>query len=102
MADPEQRFVTVRNKKGLHARAAAKLVKTAEAFPCTITVTRLPAEPDGPSDPEWTVSAGSILGLMMLGAEPGTRLLLEAAGEQANDALDALEALITDLFGEGE
>lgn len=96
------RQVTISNKKGLHARAAAKLVKMAACFQAQITVTRLATDPAAEPDPEWVVSALSILGLMMLGAEPGTQLELAADGEQAAEALDALEQLISDRFQEGE
>ena len=103
MADA-QRVVTIQNKKGLHARAAAKFVKMAAQFPCKITVTRLLGQLaiDLPDDPDWRVSATSILGLMMLGAEPGTQLLLEADGEQADEGLAALQQLVDSLFDEGE
>ncbi len=102
MATTIQRLVTIQNKKGLHARAAAKFVKTASAFTSEVTVTRLPQSPKVQAEPDWTVSARSILGLMMLGAEPGTQLSLEADGEDAEAALEALVALVDGRFEEGE
>jgi len=94
------RRVLVTNKKGLHARAAAKLVKTANEFQSRINVTRLPRvnEKMEPS----TVTARSILGLLMLAAEPGVELELTADGPDEALALAALEELIGNKFGEGE
>jgi phosphocarrier protein HPr len=102
MTQSAQRIVTIQNKKGLHARAAAKFVKTAGDFKSDITVTRLHKNPEMPPDADWVVAARSILGLMMLGAEPGTNLELKGEGEDIEQALSALEALVNDLFGEGE
>jgi phosphocarrier protein HPr len=82
--------VTIRNKKGLHARASAKFVKCAEAFDAVIRVTR-----DGQ-----TVGGSSIMGLMMLAAGPGSLILIEAEGPQAPEAIEALVALIEAGFGE--
>lgn len=82
--------VEIRNKKGLHARASAKFVKCAEAFDAQVTVTR-----DGQS-----VGGTSIMGLMMLAAGPGTIILIEAEGLDAQAALAALVALVADGFGE--
>lgn len=97
-----KQIVTILNKKGLHARAAAKVVKIASIYQADITVTRMPVDPSVNPDPEWTVSGASILGLMMLGAEPGTQLELSAEGEQAQQAINALAELIADRFQEGE
>jgi len=83
-------IVTIRNLKGLHARASAKFVKCAEQFDATIWVTR-----DGQ-----TVGGTSIMGLLMLAAGPGTQLHLRADGPEAPEALEALEALIESGFGE--
>lgn len=83
-------IIQIRNKKGLHARASAKFVKCAEQFNADIRVTR---------DDE-TVTATSIMGLLMLAAGPGTTLFIEAKGPEAPEALDALKALIDDGFGE--
>ena len=82
--------VTIRNRKGLHARASAKFVKCAETFQATIRVTR-----DGQ-----TVGGTSIMGLMMLAAGPGVVIHLEAEGPQALEAIEALVALVEDGFGE--
>jgi phosphocarrier protein HPr len=82
--------VTIRNRKGLHARASAKFVKCAESFQATVRVTR-----DGQ-----TVGGTSIMGLMMLAAGPGVVIHLEAEGPQAPEAIEALVALVEDGFGE--
>ena len=79
--------VLIVNRRGLHARAAAKLVRTAEAFTADITVTK----------DDMTVGATSILGLMMLAAGAGTTLRIEAEGVDAEAALRAL----VDLIGRG-
>ena len=84
--------VLIKNRKGLHARASAKFVKCAEQFDAEVTVTK-----DGQS-----VGGTSIMGLMMLAASAGTTIHLEAIGPEAPEAIDALVALINDLFGEGE
>jgi phosphocarrier protein HPr len=82
--------VTIVNRRGLHARAAARFVKTAERFRADITVVRKDA----------TVSGLSIMGLMMLAAGPGATLELRASGEDAAAALDALAKLVADKFDE--
>ena len=82
--------VEICNRKGLHARASAKFVKCAETFDAAIRVTR-----DGQ-----TVGGTSIMGLMMLAAGPGTRLVIEAEGGEAAGALSALEELVKSGFGE--
>ncbi|MGE0211348.1 MAG: HPr family phosphocarrier protein [Parvibaculaceae bacterium] len=84
------RELTICNSRGLHARASAKFVKLADSFDCEITVTR-----DGQ-----TVPGTSIMGLMMLAAHPGATILVEAEGEDAAAALDALAALVAERFGE--
>lgn len=87
-----QRTLEIRNKRGLHARASAKFVKTAQSFEARVRVGR-----DGA-----VVDATSIMGLMMLAAGCGAAIEVEAEGPDAEAALDALEALVADLFGEGE
>jgi len=87
-----QRELSIINKRGLHARASAKFVQTVERFDADVLVTRAGE----------TVSGTSIMGLMMLAAAPGTTILVEASGLEAQAALDALDALVTDRFGEGE
>ena len=82
--------VGIVNRRGLHARAAAKLVTLAERFSATVEVAK-----DGQS-----VSARSIMGLMMLGAGPGSTVLLTADGFDAKEALDAIAALIEAGFNE--
>jgi phosphocarrier protein HPr len=82
--------VTIRNRKGLHARASAKFVKCAEAFDARIKVTR-----DGQ-----TVGGTSIMGLMMLAAGPGAIIFLEAEGPEGPEAIEALVALVEAGFGE--
>jgi phosphocarrier protein len=87
---PLERRVTIVNPKGLHARAAAKFVALAERFGASVDVVK-----DGQS-----VSARSIMGLMMLGAGPGTAIELRAEGWDAKEALDALAALVESGFNE--
>jgi len=84
------RCVTIPNRRGLHARAAAKFVTLAERFDASVDVIR-----DGQS-----VSARSIMGLMMLGAGCGATIELRAEGWGAKEALDALAALVEAGFEE--
>lgn len=84
------RKVMVVNRRGLHARAAAKLVETARKFEAAVTVTR-----DGNS-----VSALSIMGLMTLGASIGVTLDVSAKGRDAEAALDTVAALFAAKFNE--
>ncbi len=85
-------LVTISNKLGLHARASAKLTKLAGSFPCEVWMSR----------GERRVNAKSIMGVMMLAAGMGVRVEIETIGEREQDAMDALQALIADKFGEGE
>jgi phosphocarrier protein HPr len=85
-----QRELLIINKRGLHARASAKFVQTVELFDAEITVSK-----DG-----MTVGGTSIMGLMMLAASPGCTIFVTADGVQQQEALDALDALIADKFGE--
>ncbi|PKQ07711.1 MAG: HPr family phosphocarrier protein [Alphaproteobacteria bacterium HGW-Alphaproteobacteria-11] len=87
---PASRLLKIVNTRGLHARASAKFVQTAERFDADIRVSR-----EGQ-----TVPGTSIMGLMMLAAAPGCCILIEAEGPEAEAALDALEALVNDGFGE--
>lgn len=82
--------VSIRNSRGLHARASAKFVRCAESFDARISVSR-----DGQ-----TVNATSIMGLMMLGAGCGSEIEIEASGRDADDAVTALKALVAGRFGE--
>lgn len=84
------RELLIINKRGLHARASAKFVQTVEAYDAAITVSR-----DGT-----TVGGNSIMGLMMLAASPGCSVLVTASGNQAAEALDALDQLVANKFGE--
>ncbi len=85
-----KRTVEIINKRGLHARASAKFVKLAAEFDAEVTVSR-----DGQG-----VDARSIMGLMMLGAGPGSVLELTAEGPEAAAALDALADLVSARFEE--
>lgn len=87
----EQSF-TIINNLGLHARAAAKFVTVASEFEADIQVTR-----NGRS-----VNGKSIMGVMMLAAGKGTDIQVNANGVDAELALQAIETLINDYFGEGE
>jgi phosphocarrier protein len=87
---PIVREVEIVNKKGLHARASAKFVQTAEQFDADIKVTRH----------NETVGGTSIMGLMMLAAAPGTTITISASGNDAAAAMDALCALVANRFGE--
>lgn len=91
MSEPARTFNIV-NMRGLHARASAKFVRTAEKFDAQVTVSK-----DGQ-----TVGGTSIMGLMMLAASPGCCIEVAAEGPEADAALDALEELVADRFGEGE
>lgn len=84
------RELLIVNKRGLHARASAKFVQMVESFDAEITVSR-----DG-----MTVGGTSIMGLMMLAASPGCTILVAAGGNQASEALEALDALVANRFGE--
>ncbi len=84
------RQVTIVNRRGLHARAAAKLVTAAERYSSNVEVVR-----DGQA-----VSARSIMGLMMLGAGMGSTIELRATGFDAHEALDGLAGLIESGFHE--
>jgi phosphocarrier protein len=81
---------TIVNAKGLHARAAAKLAKLAVTFKSEITVTR----------GDQSVSARSIMGLMMLAAAKGAEIEISARGPDAEAALAAVVALVGGGFGE--
>jgi phosphocarrier protein len=84
------RVLEIVNKKGLHARASARFVQTAERFDAEVLVTR------GTE----TVGGTSIMGLMMLTAGPGSTITVEATGNEAAAAVEALAALVAGGFGE--
>ena len=90
-AGAARRTVTICNKRGLHARAAARFVKLAWQFDAEVTVRK-----NGT-----TVSGRSIMGLMMLAAGPGTTIELAATGREAERAVAALADLVTGGFDEG-
>lgn len=85
-----ERSVQIVNKHGLHARPAAEMVKAASRFKSDITISRDDLE----------VNGKSIMGVMMLAAEYGASITLRAVGPDAEDALDALVALVAARFGE--
>ena len=80
------------NKLGLHARAAAKLVKLASSFSSDIEIAK----------EDQRVNAKSIMGVMMLAAGRGHWVTIHCEGSDEADAMQAVEALINDMFGEGE
>jgi phosphocarrier protein len=84
------RTLLIRNSRGLHARAAAKLVTVAERFSACVNVSRHGQ----------TVPACSIMGLMMLGAGRGSEITVEADGWDAKEAMDAIAGLIEAGFHE--
>ena len=85
-----ERHVQIVNRNGLHARPAAEIVKAASKFKCDITIARDDLE----------VNGKSIMGVMMLAAEFGSTIALRATGPDENEALDALERIIANKFGE--
>lgn len=89
----EERILEVQNYQGLHARPAALIVKIASQYKADVTVCR-------EDDDEEEVNAKSIMGLMMLAAGQGTKLLFRASGEDAAELLDDLEALFKANFNE--
>ena len=90
MAASIKRSLEIRNKRGLHARAAAKFAKLSGQFDADIQVSRSGQ----------TVSGASIMGLMMLAAAMGSEIDVETSGTQAEQAMDALADLVDDKFGE--
>lgn len=85
-----QKELTINNDHGLHARPAAQFVKTANAYKSEIWVEK---------DDE-RINGKSIMGLMMLAAGQGSRILVMAEGEDESEAVAALELLVTNGFGE--
>ena len=85
-----EREVRIENRNGLHARPAAEIVKAASKFRSEVTIRRDDME----------VNGKSIMGVMMLAAEYGTTLWLRANGDDAEQALEALAALVASRFGE--
>ncbi|NKB27881.1 MAG: HPr family phosphocarrier protein [Rhodobacteraceae bacterium] len=91
MAEPVQITLKIINEKGLHARASAKLVETVEQFEAEALVSKDGMEATG----------DSIMGLLMLGASRGTSIDVRITGTQASELAEALQALVSDYFGEG-
>lgn len=87
-----QQEIEIVNKLGLHARASAKLTQLAGKFKSEVWLTRNSRR----------VNGKSIMGVMMLAAGKGSKVLLETEGEQEQECFDALVALVNDKFGEGE
>jgi len=87
-----RKTLTIINKLGLHARAAARFVQVASGFECDISVVHASKE----------VSGKSIMGMMMLAAGKGTSIHIIATGKDEDAALSRLEELIADRFGESE
>jgi phosphocarrier protein HPr len=87
-----QQDALIINKLGLHARASAKLTQLASQFPCEVWITRN----------DRRINAKSIMGVMMLAAAKGATIVIETNGEQEQEAMTAILALINDYFGEGE
>ena len=88
----QRREVEIVNKLGLHARASAKLTQLAAKFACDVFLERNGRK----------VNAKSIMGVMMLAAGKGSKLLVETSGPDEVEALEAVTHLIADRFGEGE
>ncbi|MBI1815568.1 MAG: HPr family phosphocarrier protein [Deltaproteobacteria bacterium] len=88
--EPARRTFEVQNRLGLHMRAAAMLVQTANKYDAQVTITK-----DGQS-----VDGKSIISLMMLAAAQGSVIEIEAVGSQAEELLDALGALFDRKFDE--
>lgn len=86
----EARFQII-NERGLHARAANKLVRVAQRFPCEVTLVHEAERANGKS----------VMGVLLLCSPKGAWLTVRAEGEGAADAVDAIGAVITDRFGEG-
>ena len=87
---PVVRVLEICNKKGLHARASAKFVQMVDQFDAEVTVTR----------GNETVGGTSIMGLMMLAAGTGTKITIQATGNEATAVVDALANLVSSGFGE--
>ena len=88
----ERATLEIRNKLGLHARAAKLLVETATRFEAEIKIVK----------DDQTVNGRSIMGIMMLAAEQGSRIEVTASGPQAREALAAIRELIDSRFNEPE
>lgn len=87
-----QREIAIQNRLGLHARAAAKFVQTASRFKSAVKIRKNGEEVDGKS----------ILGILLLAASQGTKIVVAVDGEDEKDAFAAVEDLITRRFDEEE
>jgi phosphocarrier protein len=87
-----QQEVEIVNKLGLHARASAKLTQLAGSFKCEVWLSRSGRR----------VNAKSIMGVMMLAAAKGSRVVVDTTGEDEEAAMQALIELIASKFGESE
>ena len=88
----QQREVEIVNKLGLHARASAKLTQVAARFASDVQMSRNGRK----------VNAKSIMGVMMLAAGKGSKIVIETDGPDEHDAMEAIVGLIGDYFGEGQ
>jgi phosphocarrier protein len=88
----QQREVEIVNKLGLHARASAKLTQVAARFQSDVQMSRNGRK----------VNAKSIMGVMMLAAGKGSKIVIEIDGPDEQDAMEAIVGLIGDYFGEGQ
>ena len=87
-----QREVEIVNKLGLHARASAKLTQLAARYQSEVQMSRNGRK----------VNAKSIMGVMMLAAGKGSKVVIETDGPDEGDAMEAIVSLISDYFGEGQ
>ena len=87
-----EKKLVLKNKLGLHARAAAKLVQVAEQYDSVVKIVKDNVEADGKS----------ILGVLLLAAPVGTELIFRVDGEDEEQAIKAIEELVEDRFGEEE
>jgi phosphocarrier protein HPr len=88
----QRREVEIINKLGLHARASAKLTQLAAKFQCDVFLSRNNRK----------INAKSIMGVMMLAAGKGAKVVLETDGPDEEAAAEAIVALVNDYFGEGQ
>ena len=87
-----QRDVEIINKLGLHARASAKLTQLAAKYQCDVVMSRNNRK----------VNAKSIMGVMMLAAGKGSKIVVEISGPDEEQAMEAIAKLVSDYFGEGQ
>ncbi len=87
-----EKTIIIKNKLGLHARAAVKFVNLANRYSSSVKIIKDETEMDGKS----------ILGILTLAAVQGTSIVLRISGKDENDALKALEEMVKDKFGERE